>query len=46
MSDVSRRNFLQKAAPIATAASTFLIIKPELVRGAGKEKLKAGLVGA
>jgi predicted dehydrogenase len=28
-----------------TAASTFMIIKPELVRGAGNEKLKAGLVG-
>jgi predicted dehydrogenase len=46
VSDLSRRNFLQKAAPVATAASTFLIVKPELVRGAGKEKLKAGLVGA
>ena len=45
MSEISRRNFLQKAAPAATAASTFMIIKPELVRGAGKEKLKAGLIG-
>ena len=28
-----------------SAASAFMIIKPELVRGAGNEKLKAGLVG-
>lgn len=27
------------------ATSTFLYIKPELVRGAGKEKLKAGVIG-
>jgi predicted dehydrogenase len=35
---------LEKSGAV-TAASTFMIIKPELVRGAGKEKLKAGLVG-
>ena len=29
-----------------TGAAAFQIVKPELVRGAGKEKLKAGLVGA
>ncbi len=39
---VSRRSFLKGSA---AGASSFLIIKPELVRGAGKEKLKAGLVG-
>ncbi len=38
----SRRSFLEKSA---VAASAFTIIRPELVRGAGKEKLKAGLVG-
>jgi len=39
-SSASRRDFLK-----ASGASAFLIIKPELVRGAGKEVLKAGLVG-
>ena len=39
---VSRRSFLTSAAA-GTAA--FQIIKPELVRGAGNEKLKAGLIG-
>ena len=36
---LSRRHF------IGAGASAFTIIKPELVRGAGKEKLKAGLIG-
>src|SRR5574340_1428456 len=36
---LSRRNF------VGTSVSAFTILKPELVRGAGKEKLKAGLVG-
>ena len=39
---VSRRNFLATSIGGATA---FQIIRPELVRGAGNEKLKAGLVG-
>ncbi len=43
MLNSSRRDFLGKAAPLA--ATAFTIIKPELVRGAGKERLKAGLVG-
>src|SRR3954451_569014 len=41
-SSVSRRSFLTSAAAGATA---FQIIKPELVRGEGNEKLRAGLVG-
>ena len=41
-SSVSRRSFLTSSVAGATA---FQIIKPELVRGAGNEKLKAGLVG-
>lgn len=41
-SNVSRRSFLTSAVA-GTAA--FQIVKPELVRGAGNEKLKAGLVG-
>ncbi len=39
---VSRRNFI--ASGIGGAAA-FQIIKPELVRGAGNEKLKAGIIG-
>ena len=38
---VSRRNFLASSIGGATA---FQIIRPELVRGAGNEKLKAGLI--
>jgi predicted dehydrogenase len=45
MSEVSRRSFL-KGSPAASAGATaFMIIRPELVRGAGDEKLKAGLIG-
>src|SRR5436190_11112638 len=40
----TRRSFLSRSL-VAGAASAFTIIKPELVRGAGKEKLRAGLVG-
>jgi predicted dehydrogenase len=41
-SPVSRRSFLTSSAATATA---FQIIKPELVRGQGNPKLRAGLVG-
>ncbi|HLK67017.1 MAG TPA: Gfo/Idh/MocA family oxidoreductase [Bryobacteraceae bacterium] len=41
--DFSRRSFLTSAM---TGAAAFTIVKPELVRGAGNEKLKAGLIGA
>lgn len=41
--DVTRRQILRVSSTAAPAA--FSIIKPHLVRGAGKEKLKAGLVG-
>jgi len=37
----TRRSFLTSAA----AVSAFTIVKPELVRGAGNEKLKYGLIG-
>ena len=40
---VSRRSFLGGSA--AAGAAAFHILRPELVRGAGKEKLTAGLVG-
>src|SRR5215470_14536400 len=39
---VSRRGFLAKSAG---AAAAFQIVRPELVRGAADEKLKAGLIG-
>ncbi len=43
---ISRRSFMQKSSTATAAgAAAFTIIKPELVRGAGKEMLKAGLVG-
>jgi predicted dehydrogenase len=45
MNNVSRRTFLQATKSASAAATAFTIIKPELVRGAGKERLKAGLVG-
>jgi predicted dehydrogenase len=41
---ISRRSFLNRASAVS-AASTFTIVRPELVRGAGKEMLKAGVVG-
>lgn len=40
---ISRRSFLGKSSIAAPAA--FTIVKPHLVRGAGKAKLKAGLIG-
>ena len=44
-SKVSRRSFLKDSGTAAAGATAFTIIRPELVRGAGKEKLKAGVVG-
>jgi predicted dehydrogenase len=41
MADFSRRSFFSSAM----GAAAFTIIKPELVRGAGNEKLKYGLIG-
>src|SRR5713101_9032116 len=43
--ELSRRSFLRKSTGAAAGASAFTIVKPELVRGAGNEKLKAGLIG-
>src|SRR5713226_4406842 len=45
LNSISRRSFLQNSKTAGVAATAFTIIKPELVRGAGKEQLKAGLVG-
>ena len=41
----SRRSFLTGSALAGAGASSFMIVKPELVRGAGPERLRAGLVG-
>jgi predicted dehydrogenase len=43
MNDVSRRGFLAGSA--GAGATAFMIVKPELVRGAGNERLRAGLIG-
>ncbi len=40
----SRRSFLRTSTAVA-GTSAFTIIRPELVRGAGNERLKAGLIG-
>jgi predicted dehydrogenase len=42
MSEISRRSFVRRAA---AGATTFTIVEPHLVRGAGKERLKTGLIG-
>jgi len=41
----TRRSFLGRSLAAGAAASALTIIRPELVRGAGKERLRAGLVG-
>ena len=45
MSKISRRSFFNQSTAATTAASAFIIMKPQLVKGWAKEKLKAGLVG-
>jgi len=42
---LSRRSFLKTTTLAGAGASAFTIVRPELVRGAGDEKLKAGLIG-
>src|SRR5437868_1972639 len=42
---VSRRSFLTSTTGASAGVTAFQIIRPELVRGQGKAKLKAGLVG-
>ena len=42
---LSRRSFLRRSTLAGAGASAFTIVRPELVRGAGKEKLRSGLVG-
>jgi predicted dehydrogenase len=43
--EISRRSFLTKSTAAGAAATAFTIIRPEQVRGAGNDKLKAGLIG-
>jgi predicted dehydrogenase len=43
--EISRRSFFRNSTVAAAGATAFTIIRPELVRGAGDEKLKAGLIG-
>lgn len=45
LNDISRRGFLRRSTAVTAAATGFTIVRPELVRGAGKERLKAGVVG-
>ena len=45
MENTSRRSFFKQTASAGLGAAAFTLIKPELVRGAGSEKLKAGLIG-
>lgn len=42
MSEVTRRSLLTAGS---AAAAAFQIVRPEVVRGQGKEKLRAGLIG-
>jgi predicted dehydrogenase len=42
---VSRRSFLTRSAALSTGTAAFTIVKPQQVRGAGKARLKAGLIG-
>jgi predicted dehydrogenase len=43
VNNVTRRSFLNRTS--LAGAATFTIIRPELVRGQGKEMLRAGVVG-
>jgi predicted dehydrogenase len=41
---LSRRSLLRNSAALSGAAA-FQVVRPDLVRGAGKERLRAGLIG-
>ena len=43
--NLSRRGFLRGSGGAAAAGSAFTIVRPELVRGAGRARLRAGIVG-
>jgi hypothetical protein len=42
---ITRRSFMGTAALAGSAAPAFTIVKPEQVRGVGKEMLKLGILG-
>ncbi len=42
---ISRRSFLKTSTAAGAGASTFVIVRPEQVRAAGNERLRAGVVG-
>jgi len=42
---VSRRSFLKRSTALGAGASAFTIIRPQLIRGQGQERLRAGLIG-
>ena len=42
---ITRRSFFGKSTAAGIGAAAFTLLRPELVRGAGQEKLKAGIVG-
>ncbi len=45
MQDLSRRSFLSRSTAVGAGATAFQIIRPELVRGAGNEKIRLGVIG-
>src|ERR1035437_3032392 len=45
MPDPSNPNPISRRSLLTAGAAAFTIVQPQLVRGAGKEKLRAGLVG-
>ena len=42
---ITRRNLLNRTSLAGAAATTFTIVRPEVVRGQVKDKLRAGVVG-
>lgn len=45
MDNLTRRNFLQSSQGAAAATAAFQIVRPEVVRGQVKQKVRAGVVG-
>src|ERR1039458_6599298 len=45
MTDAAKQKPISRRSVLTAGAAAFTIVQPHLVRGAGKEKLRAGLVG-
>src|ERR1039458_5453081 len=45
MTDAAKQKPISRRSVLTAGGAAFTIIQPHLVRGAGKEKLRAGLVG-